>query len=95
MMARKMEDPVTFTCAVCGDECESADLSRGSMKSAGTISRLEALEILSASEVTCYECDDAMQDWDATCRGRSERERFEFDGLFVDPARWQAHCLSY
>lgn len=90
-----MKSKTAFTCAVCGDECEVQDLSRGSLKAAGTRNRIEALETLSASETICYECDDALTDWEATHRGRTPVERFETDGIYVDPARWQAHCLNY
>ena len=94
-MLTKSKLQATFVCASCGDECEVSDLSRGSLKAAGTSSRLEAIEILSADERVCYECDDASQEWEATNRGRSDRERFEFDGSFLDQARWQTHCLNY
>lgn len=30
-----------------------------------------------------------------TCSPRNERESWEFSGLTIDPAKWQAYCLNY
>ena len=49
----------------------------------------------------CNNCVDAweyiLDDTPAPAprTGRNDRERFEFSGTYVEPARMQAHLLSY
>lgn len=90
-----MKKRTTFVCSECGDECEVVDLSRSSLKAAGTTSKIEALESLTPWEIVCAQCDNYDPELEYIDRGRSPAERFEFEGAYIDQAAWQAHCLNY
>lgn len=92
----------TFTCAECGERRPLPALSQYSLKSARTRVPGKALLRLYPSQIVCSDCEDT--DWDledldlepAGIRlGRNDIERFELDGLSLDPAKATAYWLSH
>lgn len=94
----------TFICADCGDEHPASALSEYSRRRGHNRSPYKALQALEPAEIVCADCEtedlglDDLGDLGlipTTTRPWTETERFEFCGIRLDPARLQAHYLSY
>ncbi len=85
-----------FTCSECGDTLPSRMLSEGSLAESEMSRRREAVDVL--DHPVCLHCEEEADLAAPTTEGvitRSDRERFEIDGLYADPAKWAAYCQSY
>jgi hypothetical protein len=93
----------SFECSDCGERLPLSRLSETSVKRAGAISRTRAFFILAAQDTICDICDGDIDEyaWVDMDHGRlvmparSDRERFDLDGVSIDPGRLAAYYLNY
>lgn len=91
-----------FFCDECGRHLPSSRLSDYSLKLSGATTKAQAVHLLDPAGMVCDICIDDDEklffdddEIDLSFFGRNDRERFDFDGVYVDQGKLTAHMLNY